>query len=78
MDVSAFREYSALVYRATDDYLAGLTDAGIDAPLLAAATGGRQVPAGFMIVRVMATHFPAHAGEVAALLGVAGLKGLPF
>ena len=33
---------------------------------------------GCMIVNILATHFPQHIGEIAALKGVHGLKGLPF
>jgi hypothetical protein len=31
-----------------------------------------------MVSAIVATHLPAHAGEIAALKGVQGYKGLPF
>lgn len=75
MDLSAFSPYVKAVYAATDAFLAGLSDADLQRKV--------QSPAGeqtveWALVTILATHLPGHAGEIAALKGVQGLKGLPF
>jgi len=76
MDAAPFGAYARTVYAATDAYLAGLADADtvrtVSSPLL----GGRTVS--WYLSTLIATHLPAHAGEIAALKGLQGLKGLPF
>ncbi len=74
--VAGLREYGAAVFAETERWAADASDAalmrtmtlptGVDAPL-AAFLGGLTI-----------AHSSAHAGEVAALKGVHGLKGLPF
>ncbi len=75
MDPAAFQDYAKAVYAATDSYLAGLPDSDL----------GRKVntPAGeqsvaWCLATILGTHLPQHVGEIAALKGVQGLKGLPF
>jgi len=72
---TAFSEYAAAVYGATDAFLAGLTDAE-SARKLQGPMGETTV--GWMVAVLLATHYPGHAGEIAALKGVHGLQGLPF
>jgi len=31
-----------------------------------------------MVISILGTHLTGHAGEIAALKGVQGMKGLPF
>ena len=64
-----------MAYAATDAYLAGLPDADLERKVQGPA-GDTTV--GWMIAVVLGTHFPQHVGEIAALKGVHGLKGLPF
>jgi hypothetical protein len=75
LQLPAFQEYAGTVFVATDAYLAALPDAEI-ARELKGQTGTYTV--GFLLANIIATHVPQHAGEIAALKGVHGLKGLPF
>jgi hypothetical protein len=75
MNLPQFQEYAQLVYAATDAYIAALPDAELDRKM--------QMPFGesnvaFIVATLLGTHLPGHAGEIAALKGVSGLKGLPF
>lgn len=75
MDLPAFREYAKAVHAATNSYLDNVSDADLLAKV--------QTPRGeqtreWVIANVLGTHVPQHAGEIAALKGVQGLKGLPF
>jgi hypothetical protein len=75
MDIDTFRDYAAAVHGATDTYLADLADAELDR-----TTQGliRETTVGRIIVLGVCTHFLTHAGEISALKGTFGLKGLPF
>lgn len=75
MDYSAFQEYANAAFAATDAYLAGLSDADLQNKV--------QTPIGeqtveWAVAAILGTHAPQHAGEIAALKGVEGMKGLPF
>jgi|CXWL01.1.fsa_nt_gi hypothetical protein len=75
LNLAPFLEYAKSVYAATDAYVAGLSDADLDKK-----TQGPfgETTVGYMVAIILATHIPQHAGEVAALKGVHGMKGLPF
>lgn len=75
MNVAPFQEYAKSVYAATDAYVAGLSEADLDRKV-AGPMGETTV--GWMIAVILVTHNTSHAGEVAALKGVHGAKGLPF
>lgn len=75
MDRSSFQKYAASVFSATDSYLEGLSDAELDRKVSGAF--GEQTVA-WVVVNILGTHAPQHAGEIAAVKGVLGLKGLPF
>jgi hypothetical protein len=75
LDLPPFREYAQAVYANTDAYIANLPDAELEKKV--------QTPIGeqtveWALVALLATHLPQHTGEIAALKGVQGLKGLPF
>ena len=75
MDLPAFREYAKAVHAATNAYLDSVSDADLQTKL--------QTPIGeqtkeWVVANLLGTHLPQHAGEIAALKGVQGLKGLPF
>ena len=74
-DLAAFREYARAVYAATDDYLANASDDDLDAEI---ETFAGKVPAGRYVGTACLWHVMSHQGEIAALKGVQGLKGLPF
>jgi len=72
LDLAVVREYAHAVYAATDDFLA----AAPEEKLLEEAEG----PVGRVLVvgDIMLSHVAEHWGEIVALKGVQGLKGLPF
>jgi hypothetical protein len=75
MDYPKFQEYAKAVFANTDSYLANLSDADLEKKVQTPA--GEQT-VGWAVTTLLGTHFPQHAGEIAALKGVQGLKGLPF
>ncbi len=75
MSLDSFQAYAKAVFAQTDAYLAGLSDAD----LVRKGQGpGGETTLGWFVVNILATHVPQHLGEIAALKGVQGLKGLPF
>ena len=76
MNLPAFREYARAVYAATDAYVAGLSEADLDRKLDTGFIGEQTVA--FVLSNVLAWHAAEHNGELAALKGAFGLKGLPF
>jgi len=63
------------VYEATDAYLRGLADDDLEVTkigLFRESTVGRMLMAGVY------AHAVGHAGEIAALRGTFGMRGLPF
>jgi hypothetical protein len=75
LDLAPFREYAKAVYAATDAYLSTLSDTELERKVQTPI--GEQTLA-WALVALLATHLPQHTGEIAALKGVQGLKGLPF
>ena len=75
MDYPKFQEYAKIVFANTDSYLAKLPDADLEKKVQTPA--GEQT-VGWAISTILGTHAPQHIGEIAALKGVQGLKGLPF
>lgn len=75
IDLETFCEYAKAVAAATDDFLANATDEQlnkeVDSPV------GKQ-PFITFFANIGLTHIAGHWGEIAALKGVQGLKGLPF
>ncbi|OGO51103.1 MAG: hypothetical protein A2148_07030 [Chloroflexi bacterium RBG_16_68_14] len=71
----SFQEYAKVVRAASDSYLAGLSDSELESKVNTPA--GEQTVA-WALAALLGTHAPQHAGEIAALKGVQGLKGLPF
>ena len=75
-DVAAFKEYAQAVFKATDDYLNSITDADLDKQIDWFGRGTRS--AAWVIADTIHVHASFHAGEISALKGVMGLKGLPW
>lgn len=76
MNLPAFREYAKAVYGATDAYIAALSDADLERKVQTGFIGEQTVA--FVVSNVLGWHVAEHNGEIAALKGVQGLKGLPF
>ncbi len=75
IDLEVFREYAKAVGTATDEFLANATDEQLEKEINGPA--GKQ-PLITILANVGVTHGAGHWGEIAALKGVQGLKGLPF
>jgi hypothetical protein len=75
LSLEALQEYGRAVYAATDDWLKGATDADLDKPI---PWHSGPKAGGWVIADVIHVHLPFHAGEISALKGVMGLKGLPW
>jgi hypothetical protein len=75
MDLGTFQEYAKEVFAQTDAFVASLPDAELDRKVQGPVG---ETTVGWFLVNILATHFPSHLGEIAALKGVHGQKGLPF
>jgi len=75
MDLASFQEYANAVFQQTDSYIGSLSDSDLERKVNG-PTG--ETALGWFLVNILATHFPSHLGEIAALKGVHGQKGLPF
>ncbi|MFN0094198.1 MAG: DinB family protein [Dehalococcoidia bacterium] len=75
LDLAKFNQFTQALQAAVKERVANLTDAEIerevDGPF------GKQ-PAGAVLVGLLPYHIAEHTGEIAALKGVSGAKGLPF
>lgn len=75
MDLPKFQEYGKAVAASLDEYLANLPDSELERKVKGPFGEGRV---DWVIATILGTHLPGHAGEIAALKGVQGMKGLPF
>ena len=75
MDYPKFKAYADAVFAQTDAYIGGLSDSDLDEKK---PTPIGEQSLGWVITSLLGTHMPQHVGEIAALKGVQGLKGLPF
>lgn len=75
-DYAAFRSYARAVYAATDEYLAALSDDDLDRNVDAGQLG--QMPFGEYLLRFGLWHLTSHQGEISAVIGALGQKGLKF
>jgi hypothetical protein len=75
IDVAAFREYAQAVYAATDVFLANVSDENLAAEV--DTFSGKQ-PLGEFLGTVGLWHITSHQGEISAIKGAQGLRGLPF
>lgn len=69
------REYAADVQRRALEFLGTMTEAELDR-VVDTQFFGKQ-PVAFLL-QLAATHTAGHAGDIAAIKGIQGLKGLPF
>jgi len=75
MDLSTFQEYADAVFAATDAYVADLPDSELERKIQGAIG---EYTVGWGIAILLCQHAAQHSGEIAALKGIQGLKGLPF
>lgn len=72
---AAVKDFADQVQKATLDYISTLTDADLDRPVDTQFFGTQSVA---YVLQLAAMHAAGHAGDVAAVKGMQGLKGLPF
>ena len=75
INLPAMREFAAAVAKETDEFL---TNASEDELMKEIDALGQKTPAIMFLANIGLTHVAGHWGEIAALKGVQGLKGLPF
>lgn len=75
LNLETFMPYVDEVFAATDAYFATLSDSELDREVTAM---GRAQPLGELLATLGVFHMGEHLGEIAALKGVMGVKGLPF
>ncbi len=75
LDVAVVREYASAVRKATDEFLAS---AGDDLLLTTRETPMGEMTTLQMIANVGVIHVASHWGEIAAIKGFQGLKGMAF
>ena len=76
MNLPVFREYAKAVYARSDEVIAKMS-AEKEGTAVRTPFGDKQLPLEFLS-NLGVTHLWGHMGEIAALKGVKGLKGLPF
>lgn len=75
LNLETFMPYVDAVFSATETFFAALSDAELDREVQAM---GRAQPLGELLATLGVFHMGEHLGEIAALKGVMGVKGLPF
>lgn len=75
-DMAAIHDYAQAVYAETDAYIASLSDADLDRVVTFGAMG--DFPLGVYLGSVVVWHAFQHTGEICALAGNLGGRGLPF
>jgi len=78
VDLVALRAYAQEVYAATDDYLAGLQPEDLDNEIDLSAFGYGTWTLGNFLMTFLFSHVHNIMGEIAAVKGMQGLKGMPF
>ena len=75
LNMATFTPYMQAVFAATEAYIGGLSDADLDQEV-----DGLQgkTKLGLFLAGIGVFHLSEHLGEISALKGVHGLKGLPF
>lgn len=75
-DKAAFQDYMRAVWKATDEYLATLTDDDLQRVITVKPLG--EMPVLNAIGTMCLTHGFAHSGEIAHLRGLMGLRGFSW
>jgi len=75
MKLPQFREYANAVFASTEEGVAGMSDEALSAEI--EGPFGKHSATAYLVMFAL-YHLAGHTGEVAAIKGVHGLKGLPF
>ena len=73
--LATINEYGTKVQALALDYVSSLSEADFDREVETPFFGKRNVA---YVVQLAGTHMVAHAGDITAVKGMQGLKGLPF
>ena len=76
VDPAKVMAYGQAVFAAAEAYVGGLSDAELAREFDTGILGVQKI--GQFLGGLALSHFTAHLGEIAALKGAMGLKGLPF
>ena len=76
LNVAGFQDYVAAVCESADVCVTAMSAADLDREAAYGQQGSQTV--GFLLRRMVVSHMIGHAGEMSAIKGVQGLKGLPF
>ena len=72
---AAMKDYAEQIQKVTLDYIATLSDADLDRQVDTQFFGMQSLA---FLIQLASMHATGHAGDVAAVKGMQGLKGLPF
>jgi DinB superfamily len=72
---AAIKEFAEQIQKATTDYISTLSDADLDRQVDTQFFGTQSLA---FLLQLASMHAAGHAGDVAAVKGTQGLKGLPF
>ena len=75
-NVAGLRDYPSAVFARTGEFLELATTADLDR--MVPTPLGNEMPVGAFLGAFGIVHVSEHAGEISALKGAQGLKGLPF
>lgn len=78
VSVDEMKDYAAEVFAATEQYVAGLDDAGLERTIELPFGDKGPVPVSEAITMLVIQHCDNYTGEISAIKGVFGLKGYPF
>jgi hypothetical protein len=73
--LAPIKEFGAEIQKATMEYVDTLTDADLDRTVETGVFGTQTVA---FLIQLAAMHAVGHTGDIAAVKGLQGLKGLPF
>jgi hypothetical protein len=76
LDLPAFRAYTQAVFATTQDYVTQLSAEDLSGVMKFPGRAWQMSIA--QLLAVVVAHTTAHAGEISALKGIQGAKGLPF
>jgi hypothetical protein len=76
MDLAKFREVAKSFFASTEAAIGSMSDAQLAAEVQGGPFG--NMPASAFLANFALYHVIGHTGEIAALKGIHGLKGLPF
>jgi len=73
--LAAMKEYGQAAQKAALDYIGTLSDADLDREIETQFFGRQSLA---FIIQLIGLHTAGHTGDIAAVKGLQGLKGLPF